>query len=124
MDDTRDIAIRADESTKAAHKRLDGINGQIKRLGDSHEGLRSDVDRQMRQLDVTVDVALNDPETGLRAEIASVKADTRINSLKLAALVAVVATVFTTTTSIVVSRLLHSPTSPTIEQAQIAPHQP
>lgn len=40
--DTRDLAIRADEAGKSAHKRLDTINGQIGRLGASHEKIRED----------------------------------------------------------------------------------
>lgn len=43
-DDTRDIAIRADESGKSAHKRLDTINGQIRRVGDEVAGVREKVE--------------------------------------------------------------------------------
>lgn len=35
--DTRDIAIRAEESAASAHKRLNTINGQIGRLADAQE---------------------------------------------------------------------------------------
>lgn len=42
MDDTRDIAIRAEEAGASAHQRLNTINGQIRRLGDSHEKMRGD----------------------------------------------------------------------------------
>lgn len=38
------IAVRADESAKAAHKRLDGINGQIGKLGDKVDVVDSKLD--------------------------------------------------------------------------------
>lgn len=38
------IAVRADESSKAAHKRLDGINGQIGKLNDKVDVVDSKLD--------------------------------------------------------------------------------
>lgn len=44
------IAVRADESSKAAHKRLDGINGQIGRLNDKADVLDGKLDEVLLKL--------------------------------------------------------------------------
>lgn len=91
MDDTRDIAITALEQGKSAHKRLDGINGQIKRVGDSHEAIRKEVGDATEVLRAEVKAtrdefttALYDPEQGLVVRVADLTATVR-SALKVAA---------------------------------------
>lgn len=45
-----DRITRSEEAGKGAHRRLDGINGQIGRLADSHERLRSELADDVNEL--------------------------------------------------------------------------
>jgi hypothetical protein len=91
VDDTRDIAIRALESGKAAHNRLNGINGQIGRLGDSHERMRED---------------FNDANLSLVETVTALKT-TVSNTLKVAG--AVVALVVSIASGVTVYAITHRP---------------
>lgn len=52
------IAVRADESAKAAHKRLDGINGSIDRFNRKIDDLDEKADAQFRTIDSKVNSIL------------------------------------------------------------------
>lgn len=98
MDETRDIAIESREQGRSAHKRLDGINGQIARLGESHERIRTDLTAQVGTVrldlvDMREDLqkALYDPEQGMAVKLVELTATVHL-ALKVAgALVSIVA---------------------------------
>lgn len=52
------IAVRADESAKAAHKRLDGINGSIDRLNLKVDGFDQRMNDRVSVLDSKLDSVL------------------------------------------------------------------
>jgi hypothetical protein len=76
MDDTRDIAIKAQASSSSAHLRLDGINGQISRLGDemqqTREGLHDEIDSVHEKLNATrEDVVAVKTKAGVMAAVGA-----------------------------------------------------
>lgn len=80
MDETRDIAIEAAASARAAHHRLDKMNGSIERLGLSHEGMRADFAKRNEKLVEDFSSAT----IMLVNDIATIRT-TLANSLKVAA---------------------------------------
>jgi hypothetical protein len=104
-DDTRDIAIRGKSSADAAHHRLDKINGQIKKLGDSHEAMRHDFNE-----------ALNDPDHGLVPRVVDLTATVR-TTLKVAGAIAAAAIAITTGVTVyVLTHDLHQTRPPQLVQ--------
>lgn len=97
-DDTRDIAIESRELGKSAHKRLDGINGQIGRLGSSHEKMREDfAQRNALVLETVSDLAI---------EVVEIKTTLR-TALKVASVV--VAAFLSICTGLTVYAVTHLP---------------
>jgi hypothetical protein len=98
-DDTRDIAIKAKASADGAHKRLDGINGQIARLANAVEGTNTKLDE-----------ALHNPEHGMRAELAALRTDVKVTIAKVAIVTALVSLIFGAGTSAIASHYLNQNT--------------
>lgn len=119
-EDTRDIAIESREQGKSAHKRLDGINGQIERLGKSHEKIRTELTAQvgtvrLELVEMREDVtkALYDPDKGLVLQVADLTATVR-TALKVAGALVSVLVVVAGGVGVYTLTHLHHPADPPV----------
>lgn len=141
VDDTRDIAIRAETGVATAQaaasaataqaaaasaqvaslsgktaeneRRLNTINGQIGRLGDSHEGMRDDFNRAL--------YGVGDDDGGLVGTVIELKA-TVTHAIKVAG--TIVGIVVTISTGITVYEVEHTgaPQTPPVPKASVRTH--